>query len=226
MVLSGPPGLSFRSIEAKALRHDHANGGNPVRNPARAVWLALLIPIAAAAQISAPPDPKAEAVKLQIGAYYWTGAAWQPLQRTNMAGGGTKHMGKMLVPGLTPQIVWTFRDSQAPVQVTDAKPLLCFKFTPGLANTAYAPSARDLVIARFDEKKDHRELQTSSGGNMFTFKAGLSKERTPEIELTGIDAETFLVMPKEQLQPGEYLLTATSLGVSGYDFGFHPPKKK
>jgi hypothetical protein len=38
----------------------------------------------------------------------------------------------------------------------------------------YAPSGRDMVIVRFDQKKDHRELQTTSGGNMFTFKAGLS----------------------------------------------------
>jgi hypothetical protein len=172
------------------------------------------------------PDPKLEAVKLQVGAYLWTGSAWQPLQRINMAGGGAKHVGKMLVPGLTPQMVWTFRDSQAPVQVADGKPLLCFKFTPGLENTPYAPSARDLMIVRFDEKKDHRELQTSSGGNVFTFKAGLSKERTPEIESTGVDSVTFLVTPKEPLKPGEYLLTCSSLGTSGYDFGFHAEKKK
>src|SRR5437762_14303733 len=83
-------------------------------------------------------DPKLEAVKLRAGAYFWTGSAWQPLQRINMAGGGAKHMGKMFVPGLTPQMVWTFRDAQAPVQKPDGKPLLCFKLMAGVENT---PSA-------------------------------------------------------------------------------------
>src|SRR6267154_4403075 len=156
-------------------------------------------------------NPKESAAKLQPGAYVWNGTAWNPMQQINMAGGGLKHVGKMFVPGLTPQMVWTFRDSQAPVQVVDGKPLLCFKFMPGLENTPYAPSGRDLVIIRFDEKKDHRELQTSSGGNMFTFKSGISKERMTDIESTGVGPETFIVTPKELLKPGEYLLTCSSL---------------
>jgi len=176
--------------------------------------------------VTPKPDPKTEAVKLRVGAYFWTGSAWQPLQKTAQAGGGLKHVGKMFVPGLTPQMVWTFRDAQAPVQLVDGKPLLCFKFMPGLENTPYAPSGRDLVIIRFDEKKDHRELQTSSGGNMFTFKSGISKERMPDIESTGVGPETFIVTPKELLKPGEYLLTCSSLGISGYDFGFHESKQK
>jgi len=35
------------------------------------------------------------------------------------------------------------------------------------------------LIARFDKKKDHRELQVTTEGNMFTFKAGMDKNRTP-----------------------------------------------
>ena len=185
-----------------------------------------IVALCALSVFSQAPDPKLEAAKLQAGAYLWTGSSWQSLQRITMAGGGAKHVGKMFVPGLTPQIVWTFRDARAPVQLAEGKPLLCFKFMSGLSNTPYAQSGRDLVVVRFDEKKDHRELQTSSGGNVFTFKAGLSKERTPEIELTGVDSETFLVTPKETLQPGEYLLTTSSQGTSGYDFGFHAKKQK
>ncbi len=133
-----------------------------------------VLPQAPETKPEAAPDPKLEAVKLRVGAYFWTGSAWQPLQRTAQAGGGLKHVGKMFMPGLTPQMVWTFRDAQAPVQVADGKPLLCFKFMPGLENTPYAPSGRDLVVIKFDEKKDHRELQTSSGGNVFTFKSARS----------------------------------------------------
>ncbi len=48
----------------------------------------------------------------------------------------------------------------------------------------------------------------------------------PDIEWTGVDPETFIVTLKEPLKPGEYLLTCSSLGISGYDFGFHAAKEK
>lgn len=168
--------------------------------------------------------PKDAAAQLQPGAYYWTGAAWTPMQSITMSGGGSKHMAKMIVPGLTPQMVWTFRDSKAPVQVPDGRPLFCFKFIAMQPGTPYAPSGRDIVMARFDEKKDHRELQTTSGGNAFTFKAGLSKDRMPDIDVTMLDSSTYLVSPKSDLAAGEYLLSGSSMGISGYDFGFHPTR--
>ena len=167
------------------------------------------------------PNPKDAAVKLQTGAYVWIGGSWKAMQQISMSGGGSKHIAKMFVPGLTPQMVWTFRDSEAPIQLNDGKPLFCFKFISLPPGVPYAQSGRDIVIARFDQKKDHRELQTTSGGNMFTFKAGLSKDRLPDIVVDAVDSSTYLVSPKELLTPGEYLLSASSTGFSGYDFGFH-----
>jgi hypothetical protein len=171
-------------------------------------------------------DPRGEAMKLQPGTYFWSADSWKLMQQLNMSGGGAKHVGKMFVPGLTPQMVWTFRDPQAPIQVKDGMPLFCVKFVAFPPGTPYAPSGRDLVIARFDQKKDHRELQTTSGGNMFTFKSGLSKDRMPDIQIDSLDSSTFLISPKESLLAGEYLLSASSMGISGYDFGFHPTKDK
>ena len=78
---------------------------------------------------------------------------------------------------------------------------------------------RDVVIVRFDKKKDHRELQTTSGGNMFTFKSGFSKERLPDITTSKIADGIFTVTPNQDLPPGEYLITFSSVGVNGYDFG-------
>jgi hypothetical protein len=170
------------------------------------------------------PDAKEAAAKLQPGTYYWTGASWTPMQQITMSGGGAKHTAKMFVPGLTPQIVWTFRDPKAPVQIKEAMPLFCVKFIAMQPGTPYAPSGRDIVIVRFDQKKDHRELQTTSGGNMFTFKAGLSKDRLPDIDVVELDSSTYLVSPKAALGSGEYLLSSSSMGISGFDFGFHPPK--
>jgi hypothetical protein len=85
-------------------------------------------------------------------------------------------------------------------------------------------SERDLLIVRFDQKKDHRELKTTSGGNMFTFKSGLSKERMPDITTKTVSDGIFMVTPNEDLKPGEYMVTFSALGNSGYDFGFHPAK--
>jgi len=78
------------------------------------------------------------------------------------------------------------------------------------------------ILVRFDQKKDYRELQTTNGGNMFTFKSGLSKDRMPDIDITSADASAFFISPRADLAPGEYLLSASSMGASGYDFGFHP----
>ncbi len=147
------------------------------------------------------------------------------MKQTNFSGSGLKKVGKLFVPGLTPQMVWTFRDAQAPVQLKDGNPLFCYKLVEVPPGTPFAPSSRDIVIALFYEKKDHRELQTTSGSTVFTFKSGLSKERTVELTITDISSTLSLISPKEPLRPGEYLLAGTSLAISGYDFGFHPNKK-
>jgi hypothetical protein len=183
--------------------------------------LLLAVVPGASAQSASPEDA---ASKLQPGAYVWVNNSWTPMQQITMSGGGAKHVGKMFVPGLTPQMVWTFRDPKAPVQVDSGSPHFCFKFIALPAGTPYAPSGRDIVIVRFDQKKDHRELQITSGASMFTFKAGLSKDRTPDLELTEVDSSTYLVSARALLSPGEYLLSGSSMGITGYDFGYHTSK--
>jgi hypothetical protein len=74
-------------------------------------------------------------------------------------------------------------------------------------------------MVRFDKKSDHRELQTTNGGNMVTFKAGLSKDRTPDITIKTIADGVFIVTPSEDSKPGEYMITFAELGITGYDFG-------
>jgi hypothetical protein len=133
-------------------------------------------------------------------------------------------MAKVFVPGLTPQMVWTFRGAEAPVQITERRPVFYVKQNPALADIP-GRSMRDLIIVRFDKKKDHRELQTTSGGNMLTFKAGFSKDRMPDITTTRISESTFSVTPTQDLQPGEYFVTFGAMGSSGFDFGVAPEKK-
>jgi hypothetical protein len=152
------------------------------------------------------------------GAFYKNTKGWQQLQQVSMAGGGAKHMGKMFVPGLTPQMVWTFRGSESPIQIEDRRPTFYIKELPALESVA-GRSERDLVIVRFDKKKDHRELQTTSGGNMFTYKAGFSKDRLPDITVKKVADGVFAVTPNGDLKPGEYMVTFSALGYTGYDFG-------
>jgi hypothetical protein len=183
-----------------------------------ALACALLIAafVACCSGQSTPDIPK-DTQPQQDGFYYKDGQGWQKLQPISMAGGGLKHVGKMFVPGLTPQMVWTFRGAEAPIQITERRPSFYVKELPALANIA-GRSERDLVIVRFDKKKDHRELQTTNGGNMFTFKAGLSKDRVPDITTKTISDGVFMVRPNGDLPSGEYLLTFSAMGITGYDF--------
>ena len=80
------------------------------------------------------------------------------------------------------------------------------------------------AFARFDEKKDHRELQVTSGGNALTFKAGLGKDRLPDLTVTPVDDTTVLFSPVAPLRAGEYIISTSSMGYTGYDFGFRPQK--
>jgi hypothetical protein len=114
--------------------------------------------------------------------------------------------------------LYRWADAESPAQIAERRPEFCIKELPALANIA-GRSGRDLLILRFDKKKDHRELQTTNGGNMFTFKAGLSKDRMPDITTKTLADGIFMVTPNEDLKPGEYMVTFSALGDSGYDFG-------
>jgi len=166
------------------------------------------------AQDATPKDMQS----LPDGFYFKNQQEWDKLQPISMAGGGTKHAGKMFVPGLTPQMVWTFRGAESRIQISTRKPGFLVKELPTIASVA-GRSDRDLVIVRFDKKKGHRELQVTNGGNMFTLKAGVGKDRTPDLTVKVISEGVFLITPSKELAPGEYLLTFDAMGASGYDFG-------
>ena len=139
---------------------------------------------------------------LAEGTYYKSPTGWVKMGKLTMAGGGATHMGKMFVPGLTPQMVWTYRGATAPVQISERRPTFVVKQSPYMVNiTGY--SDRDLVVVRFSKKSDHRELQTTSGGNMFTFKSGIGKDKMPDITVVKISDATFSITPVGDLEPGD-----------------------
>jgi hypothetical protein len=176
--------------------------------------LLLFAGLAAALSFAQSPDPKAEAALLQPGAYYWTGRDWQPMEPLTWSANGLKKNGK--------SYVWTYRGSEARVQVKIASPLFCYKL-PEAGTGKPAPSALEsLVIARLGQKKDHREFETVSGTSAFAFQATSNKERSREITVRSVTPDVFLIAPNEPLSPGEYVLGGSSLAISGYDFGIHP----
>jgi hypothetical protein len=169
--------------------------------------------LAATISFAQSPDPKEEAVRLEPGVYYWAGTAWQPMEPLTWSANGVNKEGK--------SSVFAYRHPEARVQITGGSPLFCYKFTEAASGS---PSSQNVVIARLDQKKDHRELKTLSDAGAFKLKLGLSKERTPEITVTEVTPGMILISPKDPLSPGEYVLGGSSLAISGYDFGFHSAK--
>ncbi|MGH9776337.1 MAG: hypothetical protein ACRD50_15500 [Candidatus Acidiferrales bacterium] len=183
------------------------------------VFLAFFLNIVGQSPVQSTPTPvDLQQIPTEEGIYVKSPSGWTRMQAISSSGGGMKHAAKMFVPGLTPQVVWTFRGAEAPVQLSDSRPTFCIRQQPMMDDIA-GHSARDVIIVRFDRKKDHRELQTTSGGNAVTFKSGFSKEKTPDISVSTPEPGIILVTPMGDLPPGEYLLTFGSSGFTGFDFG-------
>ena len=157
--------------------------------------------IPAQSQVDEPPSS---------GVYVRDSTGWMSLEPIRWAGGETERADRVLIPGLPPQLfVWMFRGAHAPVKIKDSSVQLFIREVPGFDD-------RNVLLVKFDVKKDQRELQ-SIGGNFLTFKSGFSKERAPEFQIHKVSDHTFSVTPKEALPPGEYMITI-SPGVNGYCF--------
>ncbi len=138
--------------------------------------------------------------------------ALQPLMPS---GGGATKIGKMFVPGLTPQIVRTYSGADSPVKITEPRPTFIFKVMPQLTSVAGFTS-RDIRLVRLRARKDHRELQVTTGASMFTFKAGTGENQLLEISVSTRD-DGYIVTPKADLPAGEYMLFLGANQV-GFDF--------
>jgi hypothetical protein len=173
----------------------------------------VFVGFATAISFAQSPDPKGETAKLDPGVYYWTGIGWQPMEPLTWSANGVRKEGKLSV--------FSYRHPKARVQITGGSPLFCYKFIEAALGS---PSSQNVLIARLDQKKDHRQLETPADAGAFKFKLGLSKDRTPEITVTGVTPGVILISPKEPLASGEYVLGGSSLAITGYDFGFHSAK--
>jgi hypothetical protein len=145
----------------------------------------------------------------KTGVYVRVSGEWTALEAIKAAS-GKKHVARVAVHGQPLKIVWVFRYAHAPVKVLGASVELFVRDVPGF-------DERDVLIVKLDVKKDHRELQTTSGGNLSTFTTGIGRKRAPEFEAHKISDHTYSIVPREHLHRGEYMITVAP-GMSGYDF--------
>lgn len=152
------------------------------------------------------------------GIFYKAPSGWVPLQEAQSSGAKTTGMGKALLTGGWGgggDVVMVFSGAEAPVQISESKPT--FYSRPQVQ------SPRDLLIVRMDKKKDHRELQTTSGA---VFKsAEYKKSNVVQVSTTMISADVMSITPTTDLKDGEYLLVFSYGGSGGYDFGVNQKKK-
>jgi hypothetical protein len=164
-----------------------------------AALLALCV-VALAQDAVEPPDH---------GAYYKTKDGWQKLELLTATGSKV-----VAFSGVTK----TYFKAEAPVQLTDRRPVFYVKTTPD-KEALMAVANRNALIVLLSKKSDHRELQVVKSG-LFSAKAGYSKKVLPEVTLHSINSLMMTITPNEDLEPGEYLLmTWDETGNFGYDFG-------
>lgn len=142
------------------------------------------------------------------GAYYKAKDGWQKLELLTPTGNRVAAFS-----GVT----MSYRGTQAPVQLTDRRPVFYIKTTPD-KEQQMAIAARSTVIVLLNKKGDRRELQTVKSG-LFGARAGYDKKRMPDVTLHSVNSLMITVTPNEDLAPGEYFLTWDSIGRVGYDFG-------
>lgn len=184
----------------------------------RCCLLVLAVGLYGCRTLGAQNPPNVPGWPTDPGVYYGSTGHFLALEQQMMSGGGLKHAAKIFVPGLTPQMVYTFRGRHAPLQLADARPVFYIVQTPA---TVVVPglSPQDAVLVRLKDAKGRREVQVTSGGSILTFKAGFSPEQTPRIKVSRVTPFLFTITPESDLKPGEYMLIFGGTGMEGYGFG-------
>jgi hypothetical protein len=154
----------------------------------------------AQAQIEEPPNP---------GVYVRGVDGWESAEPIR-AVDGTERLTRTVLHGQPPQDVWLFRNPHASIKILGKSVQLFVRDLPNFGE-------RDVLIVKLDVKRDHRELRTTSGGNLSTFKSGLSRKNAPKFETRKITDHTYSIILREPLPPGEYMITIAP-GMRGYDF--------
>lgn len=155
----------------------------------------------------------------KLGVYYKSPSGWVELQAAPVTQAKSKGLYRHLfVPGAPmAQTVLVFPDAHAPVQITEQAPT----FYVRSAQTNLRFEERDWQLVKVETKKDHRELQTTSG---YLGKPSFKKQILQEITVSPCAEGVYKITVQRPLEPSEYAFTRAMGGSSVgaleyYDFG-------
>jgi len=104
--------------------------------------------------------------------------------------------------------------ARAAVRLNAAKPVLFVRGTG---------SSKDAMLVRMTQKKDSRTFQTSSADVSVENKSGFKKGDIRKVVVTEYPDHFYVLLPEEDLDPGEYLLVFGS-AANSFDFGIDRQK--
>jgi hypothetical protein len=174
---------------------------------------------AAGVQPAVPENGSSE-VPPEFGVYYREAGTWIRIAGVEPAQTNSNGMARALLSwGLAGiNVLQVYQGSKAPVQISSERPTF---YVRGLA-----PSAAEVMLLRFDEKRDSRELRIARV-SPFSTQAGPRIQDLTGAIVTRIGNDVVTITPRSELKPGEYLLRIASPELSsvGYDFGISVRKK-
>ena len=184
-----------------------------------------LTPMALTQEITPPAPPvQAPAAKSLVpeglpeeyGVYIQTTQGWQRLRTAQAAKHEQKQSGftqwtGMGLSGPSYHIKVFYAGPEAYLRVGSTRPTFYVRMPD-------ASKVESLVIYRFKEKKDKRELETVQTS---AERTGGGEQRAKAfaipVMVRRLAPEVFAMAPESDLQPGEYLMTGDG-GSTGYDF--------
>lgn len=157
-----------------------------------------------------------EGLPEEFGFYLKTERGWERLRqnrasKTEMKRGGFTQWTGIGVGGLHSKL--DYGGPSAQCQIAQPKPTIYVR-------TADPSHIQELVIVRFSQKKDKRQIETAEiSGERTGGGETRNKANVYSVTVKRVAPEVFVVAPESDLEPGEYILSQSSYASEGYDFG-------
>jgi len=191
-----------------------------------------------------PPDPNDPNAEHDPGIYYVRqnpgGHRMTQLDPTAYSGGKSGGVSKSAMTYGISKSKWkaVVRGARATTRITEAKPTFFFYFEQKKGSLSYSASwamwfsgastPNQFTLARFDSKKDERELIVGEFGATGSSMGTRGKD-VVEFDYTKAAPGIYKVTPRVDMEPGEYCFfytgTNTAMGMGGgqlFDFGINP----
>lgn len=165
-------------------------------------------------QVHASTDRNAQPQR--PGAYYRSPEGWQQMEQILSF---SRAHPLILAPMVVRPRALRFRGAEASLKITNPRPVFLLKSVP----LPGGGSARDVVLAKLDARKDYRDLPVMPGRTVFHSHDALPASHIVEVTVNAESPDVFSITPTKDLRPGEYILTFGMGEVGGYDFEVLPP---